>query len=155
MGRLPQVYLLALALAVHAQAPSRGDRYVNAGQGTERATDKCTFVYKARGWLIDGDARSRHGPRSRSQRATGEPCTPAPLARALGRRRVARVNFAPHPWEQGKKQDYTYKLQTKVSAYNQGLVSPTGFYKLNVNGGQYTTFTYWWQARHSARPRPN
>ena len=32
-----------------------------------------------------------------------------------------------------------------MSAYNQGLISPTGFYKLNVAGGQYTTFTYWWQ----------
>ena len=46
---------------------------------------------------------------------------------------------------QGKKQDYTYKLAAKVSAYNLGLVSPTGYYKLNVQGGQYTTFTWWWQ----------
>jgi hypothetical protein len=36
---------------------------------------------------------------------------------------------------------------TKVSAYNGGLVSPTGYYKVNVQGGQFTTFTYWWQAR--------
>ena len=54
---------------------------------------------------------------------------------------------------QGKKQDYTYRLMTKVSAYNGGLVSPTGYYKLNVQGGQYTTFTYWWQVRrcHAGR----
>lgn len=48
---------------------------------------------------------------------------------------------------QAKKQDYTYKLAAKVSAYNLGLVSPTGYYKLNVQGGQYTTFTWWWQVR--------
>jgi hypothetical protein len=40
---------------------------------------------------------------------------------------------------------------TKVSAYNGGLVSPTGYYKLNVQGGQFTTFTYWWQARAMQR----
>jgi len=34
----------------------------------------------------------------------------------------------------------------KVSAYNQGLVSPTGFYKLDVQGGPTTALTYWWQA---------
>lgn len=51
------------------------------------------------------------------------------------------------PLLQGKKQDYTYRLMTKVSAYNGGLVSPTGYYKVNVQGGQFTTFTYWWQAR--------
>jgi hypothetical protein len=43
---------------------------------------------------------------------------------------------------------------TKVSAYNGGLVSPTGYYKLNVQGGQYTTFTYWWQARACGAPAP-
>ena len=41
---------------------------------------------------------------------------------------------------------------TKVSAYNGGLVSPTGYYKVNVQGGQFTTFTYWWQARARAPP---
>ena len=30
-------------------------------------------------------------------------------------------------------------------------MSPTGYYKLNVQGGQYTTFTYWWQARARRR----
>ena len=43
---------------------------------------------------------------------------------------------------------------TKVSAYNGGLVSPTGYYKLNVQGGQFTTFTYWWQARAPATAEP-
>ena len=57
------------------------------------------------------------------------------------------------PLLQGKKQDYTYRLMTKVSAYNGGLVSPTGYYKLNVQGGQFTTFTYWWQARAHAAAR--
>lgn len=28
-------------------------------------------------------------------------------------------------------------------------MSSTGYYKLAVAGGQYTTFTYWWQARRS------
>jgi len=41
----------------------------------------------------------------------------------------------------------------QVSAYSAGLVSPTGYYKLNVEGGQYTTFTYWWQARKPLRSR--
>lgn len=48
---------------------------------------------------------------------------------------------------QGKRSNYIYKLKQKVGAYPQGLVSTTGYYKLAVAGGQYTTFTYWWQAR--------
>ena len=40
---------------------------------------------------------------------------------------------------------------TKVSAYNGGLVSPTGYYKINLAAGQFTTFTYWWQARTLGR----
>jgi len=31
-----------------AQPSGRGDRFMNSGQGAQRATDKCTFVYKAR-----------------------------------------------------------------------------------------------------------
>jgi hypothetical protein len=87
-----------------------------------------------------------------------------PLAAGGGARRAASLPAC--PWltdalparahaaaalPQGKKQDYTYRLMTKVSAYNGGLVSPTGYYKLNVQGGQYTTFTYWWQARAPRR----
>ena len=43
--------LLFLALAAMLAAPAaaqRGDRYANAGQGTQRANDRCTFVYKVR-----------------------------------------------------------------------------------------------------------
>ena len=43
--------------------------------------------------------------------------------------------------------DYTYRLKAKTGAYLNGLMSPTGYYKLSVSGGQYTTYTYWWQAR--------
>jgi len=42
------VLLLAALLLGCAEAQSRGDRYVNSGQGTSKANDKCTFVYKAR-----------------------------------------------------------------------------------------------------------
>ena len=42
--------LLALLLAQlgGAEAQGRGDRNMNSGQGTSKANDKCTFVYKAR-----------------------------------------------------------------------------------------------------------
>ena len=42
---LAAVTLAALAGLAEAQ---RGDRYANSGQGTQRATDKCTFTYKVR-----------------------------------------------------------------------------------------------------------
>lgn len=46
MGRLAAALLLALLSG--GAAAQRGDRNVNAGQQTHTATDKCTFVYKAR-----------------------------------------------------------------------------------------------------------
>ena len=70
-----------------------------------------------------------------------------PRGASLRRRALTAASHSALAPIQGKKQDYTYRLMTKVSAYNGGLVSPTGYYKLNVQGGQYTTFTYWWQAR--------
>jgi hypothetical protein len=45
---LSLIVALLTANEAHAQAPARGDRYASSGQGTQRATDKCTFVYKAR-----------------------------------------------------------------------------------------------------------
>ena len=50
---------------------------------------------------------------------------------------------------QGKRADYTYRLKAKTGAYLNGLMSPTGYYKLSVAGGQYTTYTYWWQVRRT------
>jgi hypothetical protein len=44
---LPLV-LLVLAQLGGAEAQGRGDRNMNSGQGTAKANDKCTFVYKAR-----------------------------------------------------------------------------------------------------------
>ena len=82
MGRLAAALLLALLGGAAAQ---RGDRNVNAGQQTHTATDKCTFVYKAR--LQEAGAPP--------------PPAPAPAAR-------------PDAALQGKKASYTYKLMTKA-----------------------------------------
>ena len=52
MARPAVLAALCLAALSHCalaagQSP-RGDRFMNSGQGSQRATDKCTFVYKAR-----------------------------------------------------------------------------------------------------------